>query len=241
MNHKLNRGKSSIIIVVILLFFILLRGGFALPVGADVTYISNSTISSNPDNRTDQPGTITVIILDAFQQDYQWKAYVGNVTGKLTLDDSDGYTIYDWTLSSINGEVYASRSNTIDWTNIGCASQTVIANEETALGISSSDVDSINNTFNYTAHKSFQVGTVSISENSCRSIATYVNSNPQQPSSSADFQEVLLSDNTHLIYTALINPSTQGFDNGLYDFQMIVAENESSSTGNTYYFWVELG
>ena len=234
MNHKLNRGKSSIIIVVILLFFILLRGGFALPVGADVTYISNSTISSNPDNRTDQPGTITVIILDAFQQDYQWKAYVGNVTGKLTLDDSDGYTIYDWTLSTISGEVYASRSNSVSWANIECADSTVIANEESALGITSTDPDSISNTFTGSSGNII-VGTKTVS--GCPSIHTYNVS--EQPSD--DYEEALLRDDSGvLVYYTEISDNAEGYNGQNYDFQMIVAENESS-TGNTYYFWVELG
>ncbi|MBD3203542.1 hypothetical protein GF327_04560, partial [Candidatus Woesearchaeota archaeon] len=58
-----------------------------------VTYKSNSTKNAtDADNRSDEKGTITTVVLDSIQQDYKWKAYVGNVTSTFTLDDEADYT-----------------------------------------------------------------------------------------------------------------------------------------------------
>ena len=242
----MGRVKKEKRIVLILLLIAIFLFSFkillAVPQGAVIS--NNVTETPSPPSAgsiTTPGGSFTKMVLNVTQQNYQWKAYVGNVTGKLTLDDASGYTIYDWTLATVNGEVYASRSNSINWASIACATDTVIQNEETAIGMSDSDIDSITNTFDQTAHRQFYVGTVNIAANTCRAIATYVNDTPQSASQNAIFQEVLLTDGTNLVYTALINNDQQGYDFGIYDFQMIVADNESSTTGNTFYFWVELG
>lgn len=209
---------------------------------------SGTTISSNvtdngriytPANRTDSGGTITTFSVDAQQQDTRWKAYVGNVTGSLTLDDSDGMTIYNWTvgLADITGEVYSSRASSVSWSLIRCASTTTVASEQTTLGMNSSSADTITKTFNETTHPEFVTAGETISSG-CNATATYVN-DAREDQSSATFPLVLLDDETNLIYTAIINRNSTGFDNSNYDFQMIVANDPTSTT--TYYFYVELG
>ncbi len=215
--------------------FVLIPHAYGIPVGATVTYISNSTMNATPSSGTYPTGRIIVLNLNGLQQDYQWKAFVGNVTGKLTLDDASGNTIYDWTLATVSGEVYTSRYSSVDWSTIACATTAVINNEETALGITSSDVDSISNTFTGSS-STIQIGTVQVT--GCPSTKTY--NSTGQPSN--DYEEFLLKDgNNYLIYGTIISDNANGFDNSTYDFQMIVADNETSTTGSTYYFWVELG
>ena len=214
----------------------------ALPQGPNITYNYTETITPRPALEITTPGgSFTTLVLNATQQSYKWKAYVGNVTGKLTLANAQGHVIYDWTLAIITGEVYASRNNTIDWGSITCADASIITSEEQALNIPSTSIDSINNTFNNTIHRSFYVGGIHIQNSTCPSIATYVNSTRQQLTEDADFQEVLLSDGSSLVYATLIEPGKQGFDWSNYDFQMIVAEDETAETPHTYYFWVEIG
>lgn len=209
---------------------------------------SGTTISSNvtdsgrtytPANRTDPGGTITTFSVDAQQQDTRWKAYVGNVTGSLTLDDSNGMTIYNWTvgLADITGEVYSSRASSISWSLIRCANTTIVASEQTTLGMNSSSADTITKTFNETTHPQFVTAGKTISSG-CNATATYVN-DQRQEQASATFPIILLDDQTNLVYTTLMNRNSTGFDNRRYDFQMIVANNPASTT--TYYFFVELG
>jgi hypothetical protein len=218
----------------------------ALPSGPTLNYLSNTSAPTISTNRSqDIKGTITTITLNLAQQDYKWKAYVGNVTGSLSLDNANSKSIYDWALTSITGEVYVSRASTVNWNNISCVNQTVINSEQTALGIASNIPDSINATFNNSKHKNFVVATANITNSTCRAIATYLNDTAQTVNETALFQEILLKDDitNSMVYTSIIEPTKPlGYD-GLnnYNFQLLVAENESATIPTTYYFYVELG
>jgi hypothetical protein len=216
----------------------------ALPSAPGITYVSNSSAVSGLVNRSvDAKGTITTVLLSANQQDYKWKAYVGNVTGKVALADANQMTIYDWNLgTSQGGKVLVSRFSNIDWTSIACANQTTIDSEETGIAMSTTAADNINSTFTYNTHKTFNVGVIPIS--GCRSTATYINGTSQGALTSGSyFQEVLLRDTVtnHMIYTSLMESAHNGFDSQPHDFQLLVAENESATVPTTYFFWVELG
>ncbi len=210
--------------------------------GADILYNTTETKTPSPaEYLNTSGGSFTTMILSSETQNLKWKAYIGNVTGVLTLDDSGNYSIYQWQLTSFTGEVYASRVNNITWSNIKCANLTHIENEEIAMNHTTSNVDSINNTFNSMVHREFFVGTIKINESSCKSTFTWVNDTQQSASVTAPFQEVLLTDNNALVYTTFVNDNTQGFNYNRYDFQMIVAERGIGGYENTrYYFYLEL-
>ncbi len=244
------RGAKALALFLLVLalpfsLLLFLQGVSAAPTGATVTYVSNTTASTGTaGNRTDPRSTITTITLNGVQQDSYWKAYVGNVTGVLTLDDASGNTIYDWSLSGVTltGEVYASRSNSLSFTSVQCAQQSTISAEEAFNNMTSTGADNINNTFSYRNHTSFLVGSTTISANSCPSTATYINDTAQTVNESAKFQEILLEDDTTtLIYTTLIEDNTAGFDGNTYDFQMIVGESDRKTSPTTYYFYTEIG
>jgi hypothetical protein len=107
------------------------------------------------------------------------------------------------------------------------------------------DYDSINNTYNATSHPEIYVGYTTL--NGCPTAYTFV-SNASQ---SSDFPALLITSdsNSTLIFTAILEDktvgvrgSTTGFDGGLYDFQLLVAEDgsEGNSATTPYYFWVEI-
>lgn len=216
----------------------------ALPTGATVTNISTSSVGTGtPENRTDARGTITTLLLDAVQQDQFWKAYVGNVTGVLTLDDAAGNTIYDWSFVgvTITGEVYATRNGSTTFTGIQCAQEATIATEEAFNNMTAGDLDSINSTFNYTEHTPFRVGDTLLNGN-CPCTYTYVNDTKQNvTNASSKFQEILIEDAVaNLIYVTLIEDNEPGYDvTRSFDFQMIVAESDTESP-HTYYFFTEI-
>src|SRR5690606_17372311 len=88
----------------------------AEPAGTLITF--NQTVfgqAIDPANRTDDGGSITTLVVDALQQTTRWKAYIGNITGTLTLDDSTGNTIFQWALdeTDVTGEIYSSTSNSV--------------------------------------------------------------------------------------------------------------------------------
>jgi len=247
---KVNRGKmnkhTTWFFLGLLAILLLSSIVHALPAGpSNINYISNSTAAINSPNRSiDAKGTITVINLDANQQDFKWKAYLGNISGKLALDDATGKSIYDWTMGVPAGEVYVSRySGIINWPNVSCATVPNVAAEQTALGMASGIVDNINSTFSNIIHKGFAVGTKPISNDTCKSTATYINDTAQVISDAAKWQEVLLQDDitSSIIYTTFIENQKDGYNGGIYNFQMVVAENESATVPTTYFFYVELG
>jgi hypothetical protein len=218
----------------------------AVPQGASVTgtpSVDNGP-TKLPQSRTDAGGKIITANFALQQQDNGWKAYVGNVSGTFVLQNANNKSIYEWpSITTATGELYISRNSTLNFSSINCSNSGNISVEQNYLGIITTDPDSINNTFNWTQHKAFSVGTTPIGSNTCPAVATWVNSTQQTPGASAVFQEVLLSDGQNLIYAPLLNDNQHGFDNTstTYDFQAIVADNRSSATGTTYYFFLELG
>lgn len=247
---KMIKKASKIMLTLMLSLTIFLAISYftlALPSAPTLTPISNSTSASAGVGtlvNSDDGGYIYTITLNALQQNLKWKAYVGNVTGKLVLEDSDAFSIYEWDMSlNTEGKVFVSRNDTIQWATVGCSNETNIENEDAFFGMSSTSSDSINQTFNYTAHKAFNVAGRPITNSTCRSLATYVNDTKQTVNESAKFQEVLLSDSDgSLIYTSLMEQDELGYNNeSSYDFQLIIADDETNSVITPYYFYVELG
>ena len=243
-------------IFVIISLFLIGKVWAAVPVGPTITYKGNETSvsSGNPTlegNTSIKGGVIATLVLDARQQDSSWKAYVGNVTGSLVLEDASNFSIYEWTFSTISGEVYATRTSTaISWGGVECANSSHVDDEmdEMHHNKTNNPNDAINETFDddKNDHWGFDAGSTTISANSCNySINPWVNDSAQ----SADiFEEVLLYDGSaNLIYVAKIEDDLYGYQTGsgeniTYDFQMLVAENGSSGGPyqTDYYFYVEL-
>lgn len=234
---------TPLLILIILIF--IPHYAYAAPAGPDVISIRNETASSASATLINTTGgSITTMVLNITTQNLKWKAFVGNVTGSLALEDSAGYSIFDWTLNSVVGEVYATRSaDTVSWVDVSCGNMTHITNEETALNHTSNPDDNISATFNAKNHDSFYVGVTEITENSCYSIYTNVNNKSQ----SNVFEEIILYDGTNptngdIIYATKLEQDALGYDNNPYDFQMILPEVGLSSwkSSTAYYFYVEL-
>ncbi|MEK6947047.1 MAG: hypothetical protein AABX32_05570 [Nanoarchaeota archaeon] len=217
---------------------------YAAPSGPVITFISNETKQPSAARMINTTGgSITTVVLNATTQNPRWKAYVGNVTGALTLDDANDNTIFDWTLTNVIGEIYATRtSGNINWSGANCSNSTHISNEEFALNHTNRD-DNITKTFNAQIHNGFYVGSRQILPNTCFSVHTYVNSTSQ----STKFEETILYDGTNtsngnIIYATPLEQDAYGFDNATYDFQMILPEVGLAAWASStpYYFYVEL-
>ena len=97
----------------------------------------------------------------------------------------------------------------------------------------------VSNTFNSKNHPSFYSGGISFSEDECDSINVYNNQGPQ----TTNFFEVLLADGaSNIVYTAILEIDTLGFDSETHDFQMIVGEDghEGDVDTSDYYFYLEI-
>jgi hypothetical protein len=243
----------------------------ALPVGPETISRPYETRWPTwvPITETAIAGNVSELNFDGTTITRTYQGYVGNVTGWITLGDLNNNTLYDWTLASPQGEIYAVRSSTVPtWGLTTCASQAEIQAEDTRLNVNETiDEDSVNRTFvvngaldqlarfptsDFT-HPQFWTANQSIGASSC-AVATLYN-NTYQPSS--DFKEVLLSDNVNtdpvtgfVIYTTIIshtiNPfgDSTGFDGRIYDFEMLVGEDghgiQDGETATTSTYWFYL-
>ena len=209
-----------------------------------------------------EAGNITALTISALSATQTWQGYYGNVTGTITLDDADNWTMYSWYSAEPQGEIYASNTSTVTWSAIHCVNYTANASEgsqinlsvlEEMFGLASGDYDGVDETFNSTGklsdgatdHSGFFVGQYEIIAGTCPATDTY----EVDSSTRTNFQEVLLTDNASIIFTAIIendetNNATDvyGYDNSTHDFQMLVGEDgHSGNTDSTpYYFFVEL-
>ena len=235
-------NKQLVGIVTLILLIGMFQFVVAIPTGPD---IENKGVENGSDrpatSLTTTGGTIATLVLNATTQNPHWKAYVGNVTGTWVLEDANNYSIYEWSLSTIAGEVYVTRDGSITWGSIECANSTHISAEETIMNHTSGADDSINNTFILTTHDPFWTGDIEFTADECdHTLLTYVNDTTQ--TSTENFQEILLYEGSSLVYTTLLEDSVQGFDLYYYDFQLIVAENgvDEPPSSTPYYFYVEL-
>lgn len=225
----------------VLLIFSSITFIFGAPVGPDgLTWVSNETRTAPGAMFVNvSGGVISTFNLTANVQNPRWKAFVGEVVGSFTLDDAAGSTIYDWTLSSVTGRVYSTRtSGAVTWGSISCASVPEMESENTAMVLTSND-DNITATFDDTTHGLFYVGATQINSDSCPTLNTYVSNVSQDVS----FEEMVLHDTTNIIYATILEENVAGFDGNIYDFQMIVPENGTPgfSGATPYYLYVELG
>ncbi|MBS3110441.1 hypothetical protein J4227_07980 [Candidatus Woesearchaeota archaeon] len=224
----------------------------ATPEGPTVTLVGNTTRSASGSSivnytggtgQNTSGGYIFGINLAALQTNARWKAYYGNVTGTLTLDDAAGNTIYNWPLptSSLTGYVYATRAaGSVTWASVACATVPQIETENFAINHSANPNDNITATFNSTLHTAFTVAGTSLSN--CRSTSTFKNDSRQTQTSADDFQEIVIHDGTNVIYGTNIETNVWSYNNGTADFQILVPENGLAAPSGSiaYYFYVEL-
>lgn len=199
-------------------------------------------------------GNISAITIYAIGQTKSWQGYFGNISGTITLDDANNYTFYNWSAAEPRGEIYATLDNSgIGWDSVVCYNFTGAGADwqtiENYYGINMDDVDGVNETYAYTNHPEFQVGSRTMS--GCPT--TYIYRDDQAQTN--DFVNVLLYDpanpTTGWIYSTIIENKTNTssnpvdiscYDGSLCDFQILVNEDGhgTDTATTTYYFWVEL-
>ena len=231
-------AKSLILTVLLLLAAGL---AFGLPVGASpVSAGTPVTLGSTAAGTAAAwGGNITQVNLTINSSTLHWQGFYGNVTASLTLG-SGGNAVKTWTVSTLRGQIYASTSNSVDFTQVSSTSVTR-ANVDSAFSFLSGANDATVNTgASDTANPAFSVGQYNITANSRPLITTFNNS------ASPAWQEVILAYGTptvpsNLIFTGLLNGSGNAYNNASANFQIIVPSNQVGvSTPTTYYFYGEV-
>jgi len=235
----------------------------ALPNGATVTNLTSTHANTtSAGNNSAIAGNVTELSIDGYAITQSWQGYFGNVTGTIMLADNTDNVMYNWSLASPEGEIYASTNDSISWADIQCfnfdADGTYVGVEtpgatnqhgtnltilEAMFGISDDDVDGVNETFTLlgSGHNTFYTNNLEFTEGECRNTQVFSNSGQGEDNK---FEEVLLYEPTtySVVFASLLNENVFGFDNNPHDFEMLVLEDGhlTDTETTTYYFWIEL-
>ncbi|MBU1199333.1 MAG: hypothetical protein KKF46_03410 [Nanoarchaeota archaeon] len=206
----------------------------ATDIDVGVTSRANTSNWSSGQSTTVQAGNVTEINISGQAITDHWAGFYGEISGSITLANSDGNVFYNWTgLNTIAGEVFAANESTIGWGGIACADSGTISSLNTWLGAAATDADTVNATYTRNDHADFSVGGTALS--SCNSTNAYTSSGAE----TTTFYQVLLKDGDGTpVFAAIINETTTGFDGNTHDFELLVGEPEGA--GTTMYFYIEL-
>lgn len=216
------------------------------PFGANYTEVKTERAPMDPaSNHSAIAGNVTEITVSGFSTTQSWQGYFGNVSGTIQLADASDNQMYNWSLASPEGEIYATTLVTVDWDGIACFD--LAGNHsalETLFGITSDDVDGVNETFSDSGtHDLFYTNNVEFVAGACASTSIYDSTGGSVDN---NFEEVLLTDSsadTAVIFTSILDEEdVAGFDGAYHDFEMLVLENGhlTDTATTTYYFYVEL-
>ena len=213
-----------------------------IPFGANLTELNTETAQGpDPESIPAQAGNVTELNIFGYTTTQSWQGYFGNVTGTIQLADASDNIMYNWSLASPEGEIYATVSNSVDWSGIECFNFTANGTDlEASFNITPSDVDGVNETFSYNnGHDLFYTNHVEFIEGECMSTQLFDNTGKGVDDY---FEEILLWDGSDVVFTTLLEENALGFDGGSHDFEMIVLEDGHSNDVDItpYYFYVEL-
>jgi hypothetical protein len=257
----------KVFLFIILIFLVLPLTLAVRPYGANYTEQDTETAPLDaPQGIPAQAGNVTELNIFGYSTTQSWQGYFGNVTGTIHLADSDDNIMYNWSLASPEGEIYASTNESLEWSNVQCFNFTAtgtylddtaqagatslygknLSQLEEEFGIEWDDVDGVNETFIYgpneaDTHNLFYTANLEFSNGECQSTRIFSNAGKGENNK---FEEVLLYDPStrSTIFTSLLNEDLLGFDSATHDFEMLVLEDghETDTDVTNYYFYVEL-
>jgi len=251
----MNKFNRLFLLTIVLGIFLFAFVSAVEPFGANVVNLTSTR--ANPDsagNASAIAGNVTELAISGYSVTQSWQGYFGNVTGTIMLADNSDNVMYNWSLASPEGEIYASTNDSILWANIKCLEDergTYFEGLEAEFGIASDDVDGVNETFSIggthengfgLTHDLFYTNNIQFSAGTCASTHIFA---ANQNATDSTFQEVLMYETStaSIIFASILDEeSPLGFDGRAHDFEMLVLEDGhlTNTATTTYFFWVEL-
>ena len=175
-------------------------------------------------------GNITSVTLGTESKTGAWQGFFGEVSGNITLEDTSGDTLYEWPITSLSGEVFATSNSSLDWSTVSAV--TDCTTDETLTGTGN---DKVSSTFTLNASLTGWTVSGTAITSACQ-VFTYVNSAAQ----ATNFEEIILAaTGVTSIYATKINSDTVGFEGATHDYQLLVPDDSAAATTTTYYFYAE--
>ncbi len=184
-----------------------------------------------------------------------WEVYFGNITGGLRLADSENRSEFEWTLTSLIGNIYVADSdNSIDWSKLwplGLDLSNNTQNDDfeevdSALGTSGYN-DSVNRTFlnNGVPYDTESLSLFGRTLDAIRVVNSSINTNFKTgilwDSSDDDGDTEYTQDDEDLVMVSGINEdSLGGYGNYDYEIKVMALLDEYKGGDGTLYFYGEL-
>ncbi len=228
-------GRSSrrwpVLLLTVLLLMSLVLGA-PTPVDTLASGVPQSPAVPVANATTARGGAVTQLDISLYTQTLVWQGYWGRMVGTIVLEDDTGDQLFNWS-NVVSGEVFASRSATVDFSSIQCANASVVLSEETITGTGS---DSVSSTFTSLSSQEFTVGRTTFLSGACDYSSYLYNSSATK----GTYEEVLLHDTQDMVYMSILAENGQAFNSKSADFEIIVPEDGSDDVGTDYYFYAEL-
>ncbi|MFH1095523.1 MAG: hypothetical protein V1728_04865 [Candidatus Micrarchaeota archaeon] len=237
------RMKSNSIFLFSLALCSLLFSSYALPVGANVTAGTPVTLGTTTAGTADAwGGNITQVNLTINSSTLHWQGFYGSVTGSLRLasgNESNVSTLKLWTVSTLRGQIYASRASNIDFTVLNSTAVTLAA-VDSAFSFLSGANDAAVNTGTDSLNPAFSIGQYAVGASTAPLITT-LNSTGQSMWQQVVLNDGNTSDSSRYVFVGIINNSGVAYNGQSANFQIIVPENSvGDATPTTYYFYGEV-
>jgi predicted enzyme related to lactoylglutathione lyase len=236
---RLKTKTISLVLVVCMLIASMSFFVIATPNGVMLTPGTSTGKGSNPAGQDSNAiaGNVTELTVVSNSTTQSWQGYYGNVSGSIGLKDGSDNVLYNWSLGTPEGEIYASNASSITWDGIQCYDEpNNLTFFESMFGISINDADGLNETFNLNNHEGFYTNSIQFTSGECNSTKLF------NSLGVGTFDEVLLTDGSSIVFASLLSDDANGFDDVPHDFEMIVLEDGHGTDVSTtmYYFWAEL-
>ena len=251
----MRQGLRRIALILLSLLFLTSVSAFvvlAIPEGVDTVTIVDSQQRPGGGQVPVQAegGNITIANIISKRRTTTWQGFAGNISASLTLDDTSNDTFYNWNVTNITGEIYASRNNSVAFATIKPVFADPCTTDEDLTGLTPTP-DRTSRTFFFGQNTvNFTVGNVEINASSACTAFPFINGSRQFPATNLFENVILTTDlagdaadlNGTTIYTGILpenGETAHGFDGLLYNFQIIVPVNESTGF-ETYFFYAEI-
>jgi hypothetical protein len=214
----------------------------AIPIGANVTSAGTPvTLGSQPAGTASAwGGNITEVNLTINSSTLHWQGFYGTITAGLRLAGPNNNSMKTWSVSTIKGQVYASTSNNVDFTQLSTVDG-ALTDLDTAFSFLSGEDDSAANTGTDDANSEFLVGQYVVSANSRPKITTHSNESSDVWEQVIAWHDTNTSDNESYVFVGILNNSGKAFNGADANYQIIVPEDSAGdTTPTTYYFYGEI-
>ena len=240
MNKKIGIIGTLLAVMALMALIAVVPAGAADPTNATASTVSNASYSdaSVAQSAVAEGGNITEVTVGVSLQTNKWQGYYGTITSGFSLKNSGGTSMYDWSGTTVAGEVYATQDSDVTAAEWAALEGKTGANVDTAFIFTGTDADSAANTFNLEPAANVTVGNNNVTAVNDSEVKTKNNAGTAiwetialGPSS------VAAGEYSKMVFAGVIIDGGNAYDNSAKDFQMIVPVQSSPAP---YYFYVEL-